>query len=121
MSDWQERALCAGDLQFTERPEWETRPTCAACPVRAECLELGIAGCTSREASCTVPYGGVSAGELARLSAERRREQLVVVRVCRSCRQQFAAETGNFRYCSDACRAEGRRQTQQRWAARVAS
>jgi len=48
-SRWQDEALCAGmdpDLFFPERGDMETvnaaKAVCAGCPVRSECLELGI-------------------------------------------------------------------------------
>lgn len=64
-------ASCASvGPHFTDLQWKRQAPTCAACPVTAECLDMGIRqpGITSKED--TVAYGGVPAHKVAKMARE---------------------------------------------------
>jgi WhiB family redox-sensing transcriptional regulator len=73
---WADQALCAqadGDAWFPERGRTATlaRRICAACPVRAQCLDYALSGADT--------WGGISngiwGGTTPRERAELRRQQ----------------------------------------------
>lgn len=99
--DWQARAACLGDLDFTEREHWETRPVCAGCPVRLECLELGIELAGMTTGTTLGGFGGASAEELVRLRRERGRRPREVR--CEGCDTIFTAVTAHAKHCSARC------------------
>ena len=47
--------LCIGQPDFTDRDYRDQLPACLACPVREECLQVGIEGAEG----ASVTYGGV--------------------------------------------------------------
>lgn len=74
MDDWRDLAECRGvdpDLFFPTRGESiaTARATCAACPVRTECLEYAI---EHREKFGI--WGGLSERERRRIRRDRRRQ-----------------------------------------------
>jgi WhiB family transcriptional regulator, redox-sensing transcriptional regulator len=70
-ADWRDRALCAEvdpDLHFPERgaPTRPAKTVCAACEVRAECLEYAL-----EHGEAFGVWGGLSEHERRRLRSER--------------------------------------------------
>ena len=68
---WMERAACASIPDFTEADSTTQRKVCVDCPVKAECLEFGLASDQAVIGTSTV-YGGLSGFELAAVARERR-------------------------------------------------
>lgn len=120
---WMMDAACARDVYFTDRPFAEQAPVCRQCPVRFECLELGVT--QTLRASDTVVYGGKSAAELSRLSRARRgmppeqtsnerrpkvhkprppSKRKIIDAVCVGCGADFEARSRIALYCSALCR-----------------
>lgn len=102
MPDWQERARCAGDLTFTERPYVQQARVCAGCPVRIECLEFGVAHATGK--ADTTCYGGLPPEKLARIARARTGagRQLSLKR-CAHCLGEFWGSRAQL-YCARVCR-----------------
>ncbi|HUK73791.1 MAG TPA: WhiB family transcriptional regulator [Streptosporangiaceae bacterium] len=120
---WQDRARCAEadpDLWFSPDGRRDiaaaAKRVCEACPVRAQCLDHAVT-------LMPLPLDGIWAGlthaQLRAVAARRGRP-----RPCYACGQTFqpASRTAPGAYCSDGCRAEGRRERQlasQHWLARI--
>lgn len=69
-TEWQVDALCAGDLEFTERDIPEQLAVCHKCPVRELCIEQGISQASPRHG---VAYGARTPRALATEKRRRRR------------------------------------------------
>lgn len=111
---WMSDAACRGldpALFFPERGD-DVRPAlkvCAACPVKAECLELGL---VERHGV----YGGLSERQRRKV---RKAHYLANGRVlaCSVCGEDFhAPENGpSAKYCSATCRLVGARERQHEY------
>jgi hypothetical protein len=68
-SSWEERAACAGLLTFADWPVDSQREWCSDCPVRNECLRLGLQTIpTAKDAKDSgLVWGGMLPREVADL------------------------------------------------------
>lgn len=101
--DWQDQAKCRTDLTFTDRPLDQQSPICRRCPVRGECIELGISLAPTDPAH-TVAYGGIDPGQLVRLADDRGRAPRLLVHRCASCGARFKNQAKAALYCTPRCR-----------------
>lgn len=104
---WRTEASCKGldpDLFFPERgePTAHIKAVCEGCPVKAECLALGL------ELDGPGVWGGTSERERVGLRAGQPRS-----RVCVRCGETFTFEPGRVgqprRYCGEECAYWARR------------
>lgn len=98
--DWQNKAECRGDFGFIDRPLSEQVPVCRRCPVRFECLELGV----EHARTGTVGYGGLSSEALLEVARGRSSERRLVWLRCVECSAAFESRSTGSRYCSKGCR-----------------
>ena len=110
---WADQAACRGDLSFTDRPADEQAATCRRCPVRFECLELGVEQARGNSA-CGVGFGGRTSVEVLEIARTRGGRRTLPVRQlrCVQCGARFEARSATARYCSKTCR-------QRTYAARI--
>ena len=71
---WESDALCRGDLGFCDRPIAGQIVLCLPCPVRLECLELGLS-LRPKDKSSTVVFGGLPPFALVMIRRDRDRER----------------------------------------------
>ena len=71
---WESDALCRGDLEFCDRPIPDQVALCLPCPVRLECLELGLSLRPERKDS-TVVFGGMPPDALVMIRRDRDRDR----------------------------------------------
>lgn len=72
---WESDALCRGDLGFCDRPIPDQLALCQQpCPVRLECLELGLSLRPQYKES-TVVFGGLPPRALVMIRRDRDRER----------------------------------------------
>ena len=72
---WESDALCRGDLEFCDRPIPDQLALCQQpCPVRLECLELGLS-LRPKDKSSTVVFGGLPPFALVMIRRDRDRER----------------------------------------------
>ena len=73
---WAERALCAQADPDAWYPEHHAQPwakrICAACPVRAQCLEYALSGADTWRGITTGIWGGTTPRERSRLRQARK-------------------------------------------------
>ena len=71
---WESDALCRGDLGFCDRSIADQLALCLLCPVRLECLELGLS-LRPEGKSSTVVFGGLPPDALVMIRRDRDREE----------------------------------------------
>lgn len=101
---WADRALCAQtdpEAFFPEKGHStrEAKATCAACPVRTQCLEYAL-----DHSERFGIWGGLSEKERRKLIA-RRQGRATCAR--RGCEEPVTSPDPNARYCSQSCAAKG--------------
>ena len=69
---WESDALCRGDLEFCDRPFSDQVTLCWPCPVRLECMELGLSLRPEGKYS-TVTFGGIPPAALVLIRRDRER------------------------------------------------
>jgi hypothetical protein len=76
-TEWQDRAACSGVIHFADWLPNEQRAVCRDCPVKAECIELGLATvATVKDALDGVVYGGLHPKQFAELVRARGQRHL---------------------------------------------
>lgn len=80
---------------------------CAACPVKAECLEANL---WEQDGI----WGGTSAKERTRIRVEREDKK----RPCLRCGTPFTPQNPSTRMCGEECRTAARRETRSKSQAR---
>lgn len=60
-------ARCQGQRGFDERPAEDRRPFCSGCPVREDCISVGL----STPTASMTPYADLTVDEMRALAAKR--------------------------------------------------
>jgi len=82
-TEWEDEAACRNIHQFTEQPIRKQLSVCRgsngspACPVRVECLELGLQQPLHISGHVDFVFGGLKPSELFRLHKKRRQHERV--------------------------------------------
>lgn len=114
-SKWMAEGACRTeepDIFFPGRKEADkvkkAKEICAGCPVSAQCLEWALYH-NEREGI----WGGVSARQRKAMRREAAANNDVVL-ICEECGTEYRG-VFRSRLCSEACRAERRRETRRRY------
>ena len=69
---WMEEALCAAEWGFTDWPPELQERLCRDCPVRTECLHLGVQQGGRADRGDLVPFAGLSDAAMTRATKHYR-------------------------------------------------
>ena len=72
LGEWLDDARCAGTPDFTEWPLTSQRVLCGPCPVRAQCIRLGVESARGVPTGHVLPHGGLRGSEVQHLARAER-------------------------------------------------